>query len=164
MILFATSFHAANAQNDAIGRFFKQYENNEAFTLISISPKMFKMMSKIDWKDVQPPVKKAISQLTGFRMLTTEKEAIKYYTEAVSKLNLNRYDEIMTMRDGDENVRFFTKGPDPVIEELVMLVGSKTDFVLMSLTGIIDLDNISQLGSMLNINGMGNIKSVKSKK
>ncbi|HRN47048.1 MAG TPA: DUF4252 domain-containing protein [Niabella sp.] len=153
----------SDAQNDAIAKFFRQYENNDDFTTISISPKMFKMMSKVKWDDVTPAVKKTINQLTSFRMITTEKNGAKLYSEAVQKLNLGTYEEIMTIRDAGENVRFFAKESNNMINELVMLVGSKSEFVLMSLTGVIDLDNIGKLGETINVSGMENLKGIKKK-
>jgi hypothetical protein len=153
----------SHAQNDAIARFFRQYENNDEFTTISISPKMFKMMSKVKWDDVTPAVKKTINQLTSFRMITTEKNGAKLYSEAIQKLNLGSYEEIMTIRDEGENVRFFAKESNNMINELVMLVGSKSEFVLMSLTGNIDLDNIGKLGETINVSGMENLKGIKKK-
>ena len=56
-VLLAAASNAGFAQTDAISKFFKQYENNENFTVISISPKMFKMMSKVKWDDVSSEVK-----------------------------------------------------------------------------------------------------------
>lgn len=153
----------SDAQNDAIAKFFRQYENNDDFTTISISPKMFKMMSKVKWDDVTPAVKKTINQLSSFRMITTEKNGAKLYSEAVQKLNLGTYEEIMTIRDAGENVRFFAKESNNMINELVMLVGSKSEFVLMSLTGVIDLDNIGKLGETINVSGMENLKGIKKK-
>lgn len=120
-------------------------------------------MSKVKWDDVSPQVKQTINKLTSFRMLTTEKNGTRFYAEAIQKLNLSSYDEIMTIKDGGENVRFFVKEANNLINELVMLVGSKTEFVLMSLTGIIDLDNINKLGESINVKGMENLKAVKKK-
>lgn len=152
------------AQTDVINTFFKQYENNDKFTLISISPKMFKMVSKIKWEDAPPEVRETISKLTSFRLLSTEEDGIKYYNDAAKKLNLDSYEEIMTVRDDGENVRFFVKEASDIIHELVMLVGSKNEFVIMTLTGVIDLDNIGKLGNVVNIKGMDNLKNIKSKK
>lgn len=120
-------------------------------------------MSKVKWDDVTPAVKKTINQLTSFRMITTEKNGAKLYSEAVQKLNLGTYEEIMTIRDAGENVRFFAKESNNMINELVMLVGSKSEFVLMSLTGVIDLDNIGKLGETINVSGMENLKGIKKK-
>lgn len=154
---------AAFAQNDAINSFFKQYESNEKFTLVSISPKMFKMMGKVKWDDMDPKVKNVISNLSSFRMITSEENGNLYYNEATKKLNLSTYEEIMTVRDNGENIRFFIKESNNIVNELVMLMGSKTDFMLMCLTGNIDLENINKLGSAINVKGMESLKNVKPK-
>lgn len=155
--------NATFAQNDAISKFFKQYENDQNFTVISISPKMFKMMSKVKWDNVSNDVKQTINQLTSFRMLTSEKNGVRVYNEAIQKLNIGSYDEIMSIKDKGENVRFFIKEANSRINELVMLVGTQSEFVLMSLTGVIDLDNINKLGASINVKGMENLSSVKKK-
>lgn len=152
------------AQNDAINAFFKQYETNEKFTLVSISPKMFKMMTKVKWDDVEPKVKTLISNLTSFRLIATEENCLQYYNEAIKKFNFTSYEEILTVRDKNENVRFFTKENGNIISELVMLVGGKDNFVLMCLTGNIDLDSIGQLGANVNVKGLDNLKALKPKK
>ena len=42
---------AVPAQNDAIIRFFNQYVEDERFTVVSVSPKMFSLVSKISTDD-----------------------------------------------------------------------------------------------------------------
>ena len=159
LMLVKSSF----AQNDAINNFFKQYQENPDFTVISISPKMFKMISKVKWENVEQPVKDMISQLSSFRMLTTEKNGTSFYNDALKKLNVREYEELMTVRDKNENIRFLIKESGNMVNELVMLLGSDTDFMLMSLTGNIDLDNISKLGQTVNIKGMEKIEKVEKK-
>ena len=152
------------AQNDAIGKFFSQYENNDKFTVVSVSPRMFKMMSKIKWDDVSADVKQTIQQITSLRILTTESNGLQYYREAVKKLNVAEYEELMTIKSDGDNIKFLAKEKNNIISELLMLVVGNDDFVLMSITGNIDLDKISKLGETLNIQGMDNLKDLKKKK
>jgi hypothetical protein len=44
-----------------------------------------------------------------------------------------------------------------------MLVGSKEEFVLISVTGNIDLDKVSKLGETLNIKNMDELKNFEKK-
>ncbi|MDE1191071.1 MAG: DUF4252 domain-containing protein [Arachidicoccus sp.] len=154
----------AFSQSDAINKFFSQYENDDNFTVVSISPKMFKMMSKINWNDVGQDVKQTISQITSLRLLETEKNAQQIYKDAARKLNIASYEELMTVRDEGDNVKFLVKENNNIISELLMLVGSNDDFVLMSITGNIDLDKIAKLGETLNIQDMDKLKNIKKKK
>ncbi len=165
--LFAAAFLIsvqAFSQSDAIGKFFSQYENDDNFTVVSISPKMFKMLSKINWDDVSADVKQTVSQITSLRLLETEKNAQQIYKDAARKLNLASYEELMTVRDEGDNVKFLVKENNNTISELLMLVGSGDDFVLMSITGNIDLDKIAKLGETLNIQDMDKLKNIKKKK
>ncbi|ANI90028.1 hypothetical protein A9P82_12495 [Arachidicoccus ginsenosidimutans] len=167
IVLFAAIFllcTQAFSQSDAIGKFFNQYVNDDNFTVVSISPKMFKMLSKVNWDDVSPDVKQTVSQITSLRLLETEKNAQQIYRDAARKLNLASYEELMTVRDGGDNVKFLVKENNNIISELLMLVGSDDDFVLMSITGNIDLDKMAKLGQTLNIQDMDKLKNVRKKK
>ncbi|MBL0100962.1 MAG: DUF4252 domain-containing protein [Saprospiraceae bacterium] len=43
-LLFSIS---TSSQTDAIERFFKDYQDNDNFTVVYVSPKMFQMVSKV---------------------------------------------------------------------------------------------------------------------
>ncbi len=168
LFLLAAVFHAS-AQSDAITRFFEKYVEDEQFTVVYVSPKMFQLVSKIetddeDWNNIREVVK----DLGGLRVLAADSiaDGLKYYKDALSKVPTGEYAELLTVRDGKENVRIWIKDSGNIIEELLLLVGAPTEFVMLSFTGKIDLDKISQLSKTLDINGaehLGKIKSNKSK-
>ena len=64
------------------------------------------------------------------------------------------------MRDGDENVRIWVKDKGTVVEELLLLVGAPDEFVLLSLTGVIDMDKVSELSKTLNVEGTEHLEKV----
>jgi Domain of unknown function (DUF4252) len=172
-LFFALSFvltaaFSANAQNDAISRFFDKYINDERFTVVYISPKMFQMVSKIETNDPEwNNVREIVKDITGLRVLVSEDitNGNELYSEALGKVPTTEYSELLTVRDGKENVRFWTKdnGGD-VIEELLLLVGSPDEFVLLSFTGKIDLDKISTLAKTLDVDGVEHLQKVKDRK
>lgn len=158
---------SAGAQNDAINRFFNQYMEDERFTVVFISPKMFNLVSKIstddeDWEKFRG----VVGDLTGLRVLTADSigNGIALYKEALAKVPAGEYSELLTVRDGGENVRIWTKDSGTVINELLLLVGSPDEFVLLSLTGRIDLDKISELSKDLDIEGVQHLDKVKKNK
>jgi len=68
----------------------------------------------------------------------------------------------MTVRDGKDDLRFMVKeNAKGNIAELIMLVGSDQEFLAMSLVGDIDLAEISQLASNMNIEGFDKLKNLK---
>jgi hypothetical protein len=157
---------ALQAQNDAITRFFNQYAEDERFTVVYISPKMFQMVAKIetddpDWNKFRDVVK----DLGGMRILTADSISggLTMYKDALSRLPVKEYEELLTVRDGQEHVRFWIKESGNIIEELVLLVGSPTEFTLLTFVGKIDLDKISTLSKSLDVEGAQHLDKVKTK-
>ncbi len=156
------------AQNDAITRFFNRYVDDERFTVVYVSPKLFQLLSKIsvddpDWANVQSVIK----DLGGLRVLTADSiaDGTAMFKEALSKVPTGEYSELITVRDGKENVRIWTKDTGgSVIEELLLLVGSPTEFTLLSFTGKIDLDKISSLAKAVDMDGMEQLEKIGSGK
>lgn len=158
----------ASAQNDAITRFFNQYAEDERFTVVYVAPKLFSMVSKIETDDEDwNKVREIVKDLGGLRVLTADSigDGLAMYKSALSKVPVSEYAELLTVRDGTENVRIWTKDTNDgsIIEELLLLVGSPDSFTLLSFTGKINLDKISQLSKTLDIEGAQHLDKLKSK-
>ncbi|GAB4499431.1 MAG: hypothetical protein OHK0019_36470 [Saprospiraceae bacterium] len=154
-----------SAQNDAITRFFEKYVDDERFTVVYVSPKMFQLVSKIETDDEEwNKVRDIVKDISGLRVLAADSidDGLKYYKDALSRVPTGEYEELLTVRDGKENVRIWVKDSENIIEELVLLVGSPDEFVLLSFTGKIDLDKISELSQTLDIDGAQHLSKVKS--
>lgn len=159
-------FQTAQAQSDAITRFFDKYVEDERFTVVFVAPKLFDMVGKIktddpDWESYR----EVVGNLTGLRVLTADSitDGVALYKEALGKVPIGEYSELLTVRDGQENVRIWVKDSGNIIHELLLLVGSPDEFVLLSLTGVIDLDKISTLSKGLDIQGIDQLDKVKGK-
>lgn len=150
----------------SIDRFFQKYENDRNFTLVSITPKMFSMFSKLDMND--PDAKnlmRVVQKLKGLRILAKDntRDGQRLYKEAAVLLT-GDFEELMTVRDKDSDLKFMVKeNSRGNINELIMLVGGTNDFMAMSLVGDIDLNEISQIANSVNIQGMDKLKNLKKK-
>lgn len=167
--IFMLAVASLRAQNgtDAISRFFSQYAEDERFTVVYISPKMFQMVSKIETNDADwEKVKEVVKDLGGLRVLVADSiaDGDKLYADAMRKIPTTEYSELLTVRDGKENVRIWIKDSGNVIHELLLLVGAPDEFVLLSFTGKIDLDKISSLAKTLDIEGAEHLEKVKGSK
>ena len=165
--VFLLSVALSQAQNDAITRFFEKYTDDERFTVVYVAPKMFQLVSKIetdddDWNKVREVVK----DLGGLRVLSADSiaDGLAIYKDALGRVPANEYSELLTVRDGKENVRIWTKDSGNIIQELLLLVGSPDEFTMLSFTGKIDLDKISALSKTLDIKGAEQLEKIKSTK
>ena len=152
---------SAFGQDDAIQKFFGKYLNDNRFTVVYVSPRMFKMFSRMDWDSVSHDVLQAASQITSLRILTTDDTPLQFYDEAVHTIDQKEYEPLVSMRDHGEEIKFMAKENGNTVQELLMLCGSKDEFVLMSFVGNINLDEMSKLGADLNVNGMQYLKGLK---
>lgn len=151
------------AQDDAIGKFFGKYVDDSRFTVVSISPKMFRLMSKISWDSISPDLRQSVSQLTSLRILSTDKTPAVFFKEAFARIDKKEYEELITVRSKQDNVQFMIKEQNGVVRELLMIAMDEDDFTLMSFVGNIDLDKLSRLSSKMGIKGMEGLKNAKHK-
>ncbi len=154
------------AQSDAIARYFDKYMNDDRFTVVFVSPKMFDMVSKMDLQTGDPQAQAAldiIKDLQGLRILTTEVTPLKFFQEAKDMLPGKGYEVLMTVRDNKsgDNVEFLVKEAGDKIHELLLLVGSSDEFVMLSFTGAIDLKKIGELSKVLNVEGAEHLEKLE---
>ena len=166
---------------------FDKFEDKEDVTSIILNPKMFRMLAtmgiNLDDPEAQAYVDMA-KNITGFKVFTTGDENISADMGAtVAKyLKSSSLEELMRIKDGAQTVQFYVKeGKDENhVKELLMYItglkeltqgedieinGKKREFetVVMSLTGDIDLRQISKLTNQMNIPGGDQLKKAGDK-
>ncbi len=131
-------------EKSAIDTYFSEYSQNENFTSIKISPGLFKLMANMaDDEDIKE-MRKAISNFQGIKILAYEGEggtkALDYFQSADRTLVSNRFEELMTIESGTDNVKFLVdQVDDEIIRELLLIAGDEEDFVLIDIKGDINL-------------------------
>jgi vacuolar-type H+-ATPase subunit F/Vma7 len=158
--LFALS---VTAQSNAIDKYFSQYESNPDFSVVYVSPKMFKMVAKVTDEKKDAELTELIKGISGLKILNTDKNGLKYYNEALKKIPVKEYDVLLTVKDKGENIKFYTKGNEDVVEELLLVVGGNDQFTLLNFTGKLDLRKIAKLANKLDIEGSQYLDKINKK-
>ncbi|RMG82935.1 MAG: DUF4252 domain-containing protein [Bacteroidetes bacterium] len=140
----------AQESADAISKYFNKYLEDERFTVVYVSGKLFSMFKdmELDLDDEEAEaIISVVEDLKGLRILTTEENGGEFYREALNIINKNEYETLMEVRQGkDENVQFLVKQDGDKMHELLLLVGGKDqEFVLVSFIGSINLNKIGEL-------------------
>lgn len=144
---------------DLVSDFLAKTKENKVFTQVNISSRMFQMISEITDAETES----IIRNLTGMKMLTTEQETDRYFQEVRTMLQKRKpeYEELMSILEEGEQVWMYVREKNKEIVELVILVGGKEEFMLMSFCGVIDLKKISRLAKAVNVEGMEYLGKVK---
>lgn len=164
-MVLAVTFSATHAQ-DVISRFFTKYQNDETFTNVNISSKMFGLFTQMDVENPDDQaVLDAISKLKGLKILAKEnaRNSRELYKEALGLIP-NNFEELMSVRDKDKDMKFMIEEKNGKISEMLMVVGGNEEFMILSIFGEIDLKQISRIGSKMNIKGLENLQNMDKNK
>lgn len=142
----------AQAQQESLTRFVDKYKNDKAYTYAYMSKDLVEVASQTevaekDWQKLQNVVK----NIGSLSILVADSipNARAVYREALAAVPVTVFDELLTVRDGADNVRIWVKTETSTVTDLVLLVGSAEEFVLICFTGNLELGNLAELGAML---------------
>jgi len=161
IVMFVTL--SGYAQNDAISKLFNQYYDDENFTNVSVSSKMFELFTNIKTGDEdEKEILDASSKLKGLKVLAADSigNSRQMFDDVVKKSSSNGYEELMEVKDAEEDMKFMIMESNGIITELIMVIGGNKHFAIISLYGEIDLKTISKLSKSMNIKGMENLKHI----
>jgi len=166
---------------------FEKYEDMEHVTSVVVNQKMFKMLANIDIQTNDPDSDDFINQvkmLDNLTVFTTDNMGVSssMKKDVEKYIKNSKLEELMRIKDGDQTVNFFVlEGKDENhVKELLMFVNGLGDLtknenisingkqrvietVLLSLTGDIDLREVSRLTNQLNVPGGEQLKKASKK-
>ena len=153
---------AVLAQKTPVDKLFEKYANQKGFTTVNISGKLLGFASQLETGD--KATSDMLSKLSGIRVLTVEDEAlnktINFYEELEKDgfFKNNGYEVLMEVTEPDEVVRFLAKDAgNGKLTDLLLIVGGD-DNSLISISGIINPEDISKITGAMNINVGGEDK------
>lgn len=143
------------AQKSPVDRLFDKYANQEGFTTVNISGKLLGFASKLETGDEE--TSELLSGLSGIRVLSVEDSELNKKLDFYEELNRegffknNDFEVLMEVTEANEVVRFLAKDAgDGKISDLLLVVGGN-DNALISISGIIDPENIGKITKAVNI-------------
>ncbi|MCD6597739.1 MAG: DUF4252 domain-containing protein, partial [Bacteroidales bacterium] len=141
------------AQKNAADKLFEKYADTDGFTTISFSSGLMKMVADMDDEKDDNNILRKIDEI---RILTSDNEnsGLNFYEEIVSDLAVDEYEELITIKDKDTNVKIWIKEDAGIIRELILVSGGLDDNALIIVRGEIELNKLSGLGESLNVNGL----------
>lgn len=139
------------AQNDGLRNFVEQHKSKPGFTFAFISKELLEVTLKSDienkdWKQVQQFVR----NIGSLSILVADKkvDGIALYKEAYDLVPTDEFSELLAVRDEQTSVRIWIKEAENLVSDLVLLVGSPEDFVLIHFTGTLDLSSVTSIAAM----------------
>lgn len=152
-----------HAQESQLHQFVNKYKNEPGFTFAYLSKELFEVVSKSNIKDQDwQKLHRFVKDLGSLHVLATDSaaNAPALYREALAAVPQDEYGELLTVRDGKENVRIWAKDAGEAVTDLVLLVGAPDEFVLINFSGSIDLGHLADLGRLFDAQEAGQLAQV----
>ncbi|MFN0036187.1 MAG: DUF4252 domain-containing protein [Saprospiraceae bacterium] len=148
--LFLTN-SAASAQQVALHDFIEKHKSDQSFTYAFLSKDLFEIATQSDIKNKDwNGLHNVVKNIGSLRILAADsiESGLVLYKEVRALIPSDEFDELLTVRDGSDNVRIWVKAEDNVVTDLILLVGSPHEFVLVCFAGNLELGNISELAKL----------------
>ena len=135
-------------------------------TVAKIEGGLLKMLSSIDTNDDDTrEFLDAVSKIDAIDVHSIDRSEADFDESDVRsfKRDINRenYDELMIVRDGDSNIDFLVKEKSGRISELLFIVDEPDEFVIVNISGDIDLKTIAKVTENLDIKGSDHLKKLE---
>lgn len=153
---------------------FDKYENMKEVDAMVMTSKMFKMLAKVDLSENDPEAReymKLIENLDRIQIYKSSDSKVRSQMAADVKSYLQKgsLDELMRVNEDGKNIKFYSVPGknDNYVKELFMFLDGETDgepiSVILSITGEIDLSQLSKLTADLKVPGAEELKKANKK-
>ena len=144
---------------------FDKFEDIEGVSSVIVNQKAFELMSKIG-SETDPEYLDLIKNINSLKVFATEDAAVarEMQSEVEKYLSNKQLTELMRVKDDGDNVKIYVREGknENYVKELLMFVkDSDGESVIISLTGDIDLRQISKLTDKMNLPGGDELKNIK---
>ena len=145
-----------------VDKLFNKYGSKEGYTTVVITQYMFDMFKDVNTNDKD--FDSLVKGLKSIRILAVDKENLKhaevnFYKEIMKELPASDYNELMVIKQKDQDVKFLVKEVQGKIVEFLLISGGK-DNAFISIQGNIDLKSLAKLSKTMNIQGLKSLENV----
>lgn len=146
------------SQSQAVMDFHNKFKDNGKYLSLKIEGGLLKMLSNIETNDKDTrEMLDAMNKIDAINVHCVERKdsgfdesEIKDFKRDIYKEN---FDELMIVRDGDSDIDFLIKEKKGKISDLLFLVDEPDEFVIVSISGDIDLKTIGRITKNMDIKG-----------
>ena len=153
---------------------FGEYADMKGVSSMVMTSEMFKLLADIDFESTDPEVKRyiqLIENLEDIKVLTTQDASISKKMEADvnSYLSSASMSKLMSFKDDGKEVNIYSKpgSKKGAVSQLFMFLKGMEEgepiTVIMSITGDIDLKEVSKLAQDLEVPGADQLEKVNEK-
>lgn len=151
-----------NAQ-DFIDQLIEKYQGKRGFTTVVVNKNLFDIAVAMDDDEDLLKMKDMIDNIRIIAMEDyTNSENINFYKEIIAQVDTKSYQELMTVKEYDNDVVFYVKYVGKDIEELLLIAGGKDENAVISIKGKIILKEMASLSKSIHMKGFEHLNELEN--
>jgi len=152
-----------NAQ-DFVDQLIGKYQGKKGFTTVVVNKNLFDIVAAMDENDEDLQQMKGM--IDNIRIIAMEDDLnpknINFYQEIINQVDTKSYQELMTVKETDNDVVFYVKYMGNDIEELLLIAGGNDENAVISIKGKINLKEIASLSKSVHMKGFEHLDELEN--
>lgn len=152
LVLIGTA-NFAWAQSKTVEEFHNKYKEDRDAKVVSLNGSLFKLIGSIASYEENDEDAKTIARIAegiqSMDVLAIPMHKTGFDAKALddmrSQLKKEKYEELMTMKEGSDRVYFMTQGTDSQIKNMLILIREEEEFMVMNINGTLDMKDLAYL-------------------
>lgn len=160
----ALCFTVASFAQNVIDKHFSMYKDNENFTSIQVTGKMFELSGyiEIDSEDEDlAEIKDFVNTINSFNLIAGDnvENVTTAFKSAVKKVSAT-HEELMRIDNKDGNFAFYINERNGIVKEVVMVGRGTEELIIFSLMGDMNLRDIGQMANSIQQGGLSKLDMI----
>jgi len=130
-VIIAVCATALYGQKDALDDFFNSYSDKDGYTYVTINGNLFGLLKNCE---DDPDLADLDQKITSIRIVSKEGDSAfngpDFYADLKGIIRRGGYEELMKVKNPDENLLFLVKTDRDVIKELLMVASGDSETVI----------------------------------
>lgn len=150
------------AQNKVIKKFYDKYKGYENVTDIKLQGWVLKLAATFSDEE---EAEKLLKKITHLRVLVMDEGNLvskNEYSRLIKDVKQNAFEELIKIKEDDQNIEFMIREEKETITDVLILVNSPEDFILLSLEGNLKFSDLQNLN--IDIDGGEHFQKLPAKK
>jgi hypothetical protein len=156
------------SQSQAVMDFHDKYKDNGKYLSVRIDGGLLNLLSGIETNDEEAQeMLDAMGKIDAINVHSIDRDEGDFEDSDIDKFKRDvkkeKYDELMIVRDGDTDVDFLIKEKNGKISDLLLVVDEPDEFVIVNISGEIDMKTIARITEDLDLKGCDHMDKLEEK-
>lgn len=143
----------AFGQSKTIEDFHSKYKDDRDAKVVSLNGGLFKLIASIaDVEESDEDVKtiaRIADNITSMDILSIPMYESGFDSKSIddmrSQLHKEKYEELMTVKEGSDRIYFMTQGTGSQVKNMLVLIREEEEFMVMNINGSLDMKDLAYL-------------------